>query len=275
MIAFAVIFLGTAMLAAPLCIPAEAVAARTLAGYAAAACLLRVIDLACAPETFRPVQRIAILILPIVDPRRVSRMRERGFPWGRAVAGIALGAASMALFVTAHLFFAAEPPFGSTRQFARSMMAALAVLAAGESMDRLVRVAGAAAGFEIPPLYRAPALSRTLVEFWGQRWNLPVTTWLREHIHAPLARVGLRRTGTLLAFAVSGLVHVYPTAIGAGLAPAMAMGAFFLVHGAAVALEPRLGARSWPRALGHAYVVAIFALTMPLFSEALLRSIGF
>ncbi|WP_394830220.1 membrane bound O-acyl transferase family-domain-containing protein [Pendulispora rubella] len=270
----AVILLGAAMLAAPLCIPAEAVAARTLAGYSVAACLLRVIDIARAPETFGPAQRMVILLFPLVDPRRVSRMRERRFPRSLAFAGMLLGAASMALFFMAHRFFAAEVPFGSARQLARSMTAALAVLAAGESLDRLVRTAGAAAGFEIPPLYRAPALSRTLVEFWGQRWNLPVSTWLREHIHAPLARAGFRRMGTLLAFTVSGLVHVYPTFIGAGLGPAAAMGSFFLVHGALVAVESRLPVRRWPRALGIAYVAAIFALTMPLFSEALLRSMG-
>ncbi len=62
-------------------------------------------------------------------------------------------------------------------------------------------------GVPVTPLMRAPLLSRSLGEFWGERWN----TAFHQLAGRFLFRPTLRKTGagvaTMLVFLVSGLVH--------------------------------------------------------------------
>jgi len=114
-------------------------------------------------------------------------------------------------------------------------------------------------------------LSRTLAEFWGLRWNRVIGRLLRRNCFEPLARRGAPMLGVLLAFAVSGLLHFYLVLPAAGLVPAIWIGSFFAVHGILCLVETRLAVRRWPAVAGHAFVVAAFVATIPLFSEPLLR----
>jgi hypothetical protein len=224
-----------------------------------------------APASFRPWQRVAILTL-VFDPRTARPIPHR-FDGGRWALGLLLSAAGIVLFVLASHLSDGRPAFGSLREWLRALTAAAGLYLVAEGSERIAAAGATLLGYSVPSLHRTPGRSRTLGEFWGQRWNRLVGAWLREHCYAPLARAGFSRLGTLAAFGASALIHVYPTALSVGAGPAAAMGAFFVVQGTMVVVESRVGARRWPAWLGHAYVITAFALTVPLFSEALLRSL--
>jgi alginate O-acetyltransferase complex protein AlgI len=81
-----------------------------------------------------------------------------------------------------------------------------------------------------------PLLSRSLSEFWGQRWNLGFRQLAHEFIFVPLhRRIGVTATG-LLVFVLSGLIHdlviSVPARAGYGLPTA-----YFAIQGCGVSAE--------------------------------------
>jgi Membrane bound O-acyl transferase family len=104
-----------------------------------------------------------------------------------------------------------------------------------------------AVGIDAKPIMSNPAISATLSEFWGKRWNLGFRQLAHDFIFRPL----LKRTGTMVAglfvFAASGLIHdlviSLPARGGFGLPTA-----YFLIQGLGVifersALASRIGLR--------------------------------
>jgi hypothetical protein len=65
---------------------------------------------------------------------------------------------------------------------------ALVMYALGETGDALFRVLLASSALRGPPIHRTPIVATSLREFWGERWNLVVNRWLREHCFLPWAR---------------------------------------------------------------------------------------
>jgi alginate O-acetyltransferase complex protein AlgI len=65
-------------------------------------------------------------------------------------------------------------------------------------------------GFDIPPNFDAPYLSRNITEFW-RRWHISLSTWLREHIYFPLGgnRKGKARQALniMVVMLAAGLWH--------------------------------------------------------------------
>lgn len=97
-------------------------------------------------------------------------------------------------------------------------------------------------GVDCRPLFRAPLLSKSLTEFWGQRWNLAFSEMTTLGVYRPLrARVGTR-AATGAAFLFSGLLHELaislPVKAGFGL-PLL----YFALHAVAMSREQR-----WERA---------------------------
>jgi Membrane bound O-acyl transferase family len=129
-------------------------------------------------------------------------------------------------------------------------------------------------GFRHRPYQRHPILSRSIAEFWGVRWSSVIHRWLRSNVYEPLARRGAPRTGITAAFLASGVLHAYIVWPSAGIVPALWMLAFFGLHGIAMIVERRLGLRRLPRPLARAFVIGVFAATVPLFMEAILQAIG-
>jgi hypothetical protein len=129
-------------------------------------------------------------------------------------------------------------------------------------------------GWRHRPYQRHPILSRTIAEFWGVRWSSVVHAWLRTNVYGPLARRGAPRAGIVAAFGVSALLHAYIVWPAAGLVPALWMLAFFVAHGVFMVIEAKLRVRLWPVPARRAFVVAVFALTVPLFMEPILRALG-
>ncbi|KAL8127362.1 hypothetical protein AgCh_014325 [Apium graveolens] len=84
-------------------------------------------------------------------------------------------------------------------------------------------------GVELEPASNEPYLSTSLQDFWGKRWNLTVTTTLRETVYQPVRKALEKVTGKDLApvpaviatFLVSGLMHE----LGGGRAKELGAGA--------------------------------------------------
>ena len=114
----------------------------------------------------------------------------------------------------------------------------------------LLGLAWRRAGFAVEPIMRAPVLSQSPGEFWGQRWNLAFSRIAHDYFLLPTRRK-LGIGGAIFAtFAVSGLIHdlviSVPARGGYGL-PTM----YFLIQGLSVifartAFAGKTGsARSW------------------------------
>jgi hypothetical protein len=130
-------------------------------------------------------------------------------------------------------------------------------------------------GLDVPAVQRAPILSLSLREFWGRRWNLPVSAWLKQFVFRPLARRGYGGWGLLAAFLVSGLFHGWMVAPGIGTKDAGTLCLFFIVQGPLVLLEAPLGVRGWPPFAARAWTFGWLLGTSPLFLGPLLPVIGF
>jgi hypothetical protein len=269
---FAVVLVAIVALLVPFGIPESHFVWRTVAAYVAIGSLLRFVEVARNPGAFRPTERVAIVVF-LTDPRQVRRVPRRVLVrrWLEALVLDALGALGLYL---AHVLADGAGPFGSVREVERSLVAGAGLLALSEGAQRLFDGIAALFGVALPPVHVAPSRSQTLSEFWGRRWNVVISGWLRAHCYAPLARLGLPRAGVLAAFLASALIHVYPTYIAIGAGPAAAIAGFFLAHGALMVIEARLRVRRWRRGRRVAYVYSALAVTAPLFTEAFLRSMG-
>ncbi|MDC0723462.1 MBOAT family protein [Nannocystis bainbridge] len=123
-------------------------------------------------------------------------------------------------------------------------------------------------------LFDHPLAARGLSEFWGRRWNLPFTEMTQRAVYRPLLPALGRDRAAVLAFAFSGLLHEVAISlpVRAGFGGPML---YFLLHGGATRLEPRLrpafARRPW---LAHAWTVGWLVLPMPLlFHPPFLRGV--
>lgn len=224
----------------------------------------RLLDLAREPREFAPLRRVAH-VLAIVDSRRVVLVSPgldlRAF--GRA----ALAAAGGYLSLWTGVVLA--PQLGGLPL--RWLAGAVFMYCFAECAAGLLAGLGRLLGARIPPVHRHPILARSLRDFWGERWNLVVNRWLRQHCFIPLARRGRPGAGLALAFAVSVGLHMW--IVGAALDGAMVLStaAFFSLQGLLLALEGPLGVRHWPRARARVWALAGTAIPSPLFTEPMLR----
>jgi alginate O-acetyltransferase complex protein AlgI len=131
-------------------------------------------------------------------------------------------------------------------------------------------------GVDAPPIMNAPLRSTSVGEFWSRRWNGAFNQLALQLVFRPLARRTGTTTATLVAFLVSGLVHELVISLPAGAGYGLPTG-YFLMQGAALLVEHRLGMRSWVFTM---LVVAAPAywLFHPLFVERVIlpfmRTIG-
>jgi low affinity Fe/Cu permease len=131
------------------------------------------------------------------------------------------------------------------------------------------------AGYSLPVLHRTPIAARSVGEFWGQRWNIIVSAWLRTFVFWPLARRGIAGIGVFCCFLVSGVFHAWPMLVALGTAAALSTMAFFVIQGVAVLAENRLNIHTWPNAVARAWTLVILLVSSPLLSDPGLRLFGF
>jgi len=90
-----------------------------------------------------------------------------------------------------------------------------------------------AAGVPVTSLMRAPLLSRSVSEFWAERWNTAFNRLATRLLFRPFHRVFGLSTATMFVFLISGLIHdlviSLPARGGYGL-PTL----YFLFQGAAI-----------------------------------------
>ncbi len=221
----------------------------------------RVLDLARMPIPLSPVHR-AIFVVALIDTRnlRWSRPRVDLGAFTKTAVWVPIGLA--ALWAAAQCV---------DQRPLRWALGALVVYALGEALEGLLRGLVGLVGAETPPLHRDPIVSRSLREFWGERWNLVVNRWLRTHCYLPMARRRRPALGLGLAFLASAALHAW--FIGVALGPAMAasIGLYFVIEGLLLALEGPLGVERWPEPLGRAWMLACTLLPSPLIVEPILR----
>jgi hypothetical protein len=131
------------------------------------------------------------------------------------------------------------------------------------------------AGFAPPLLHVSPALSSSVQEFWGERWNRIVSAWFGDNIFRPLARRRHPILGAIASFAFSAILHAYIAWVAVGFAMAACMVVFFLAQAVIVLLERRLSVRAWAPFYGHVWTIAWMTLLSPLFVEGTVRALGY
>ena len=200
------------------------------------------------------------------DVRRVRRVAP-AFDRRAWLRVICFGAVT---FIAAALVIELAEAQNLGARFAYGVAGLVWAYASFDALTALVRAVYRLFGVEVPPLHDDPIVSRSLAEFWGRRWNLMVERMLHDHAFRPVARRAGVGAAVLAAFGASALLHFWLLMRSGGLAMAVSMGGFFLVHGVLVLVERAIGVRRFPRWLGHVWTVTALLATLPLFLPPLL-----
>ena len=86
------------------------------------------------------------------------------------------------------------------------------------------------------PIMNRPLRSTSVSEFWGRRWNAAFNDLAARLVFRPVARHTTVFAATLIAFAVSGLIHELVISLPAGAGFGLPT-AYFLVQGLGVLAE--------------------------------------
>jgi alginate O-acetyltransferase complex protein AlgI len=89
---------------------------------------------------------------------------------------------------------------------------------------------------DAPPIMNRPLRSTSVSEFWARRWNAAFNDLAVRLVFRPAARHTTVFTATLIAFAVSGLVHELVISLPAGAGFGLPT-AYFLFQGLGVLVE--------------------------------------
>lgn len=230
--------------------------------------LLKTMQIAASGSHWPAARRLWHLF-GVVDTRHARRV-----PPSLDVRGLGVVALNGVLLVAA---VAALTGLGGLSGFARTLAWVLATAALAyssfEVLSGLVHVAYLAGGVDLPTVQRNPIASRSLAEFWGQRWNRVVGGWLREFFFDPLARRRRPQLGLAASFGASAAIHAWLIfALGADAAAMMA--AYFLLQGAALFVESRIGLRRAPPILGRAWAIGVLLAPLPLLLGPWTQALG-
>ena len=194
------------------------------------ACLfwLRTVDLVVTPRWQPSAVRRVAHVFSVVDTRDLTP-HPRSVPISAIVGAALYGAvAALALVLVATFVTSFH---GTEAKLVRWGVGLIAVYSMVDAGSRMTAIGYRAAGFSTPVLHRAPILSRTVGEFWAERWNLTISRYFRRHLFLPLARRRRARLGLCMSFVASAVAHFYIAWAAVGeVGWAAAMGAFFLVQ---------------------------------------------
>ncbi len=123
-------------------------------------------------------------------------------------------------------------------------------------------------GVPVDRLFRAPLRARSLGEFWSRRWNIGFSEMIALVVHRPLRKSAGEDVALAGSFLASGLLHelAISVPVGAGYGRPTA---YFLLHGALVAIERRMA-----QPPGYLWTIFWLAAPMPLlFHPPFLRGV--
>jgi hypothetical protein len=206
-------------------------------------------------------------LISVIDSRRLKRLA----PCIDRASWLRVGAFGLPTAITVWLLLRSGTASGVAGYSVRWMFGALWAYTSIETLAALAVASGRLAGVEFPKLHDNPILSRTLGEFWGQRWNLSVHYMLLDHCFRPLARRAGFSIAILGTFAASAVLHSWLVLAAGGLLMAASMASFFLLQGVLAIVEQRLGVRHWRRPMQHGWTMGCVLLTLPLLLEPLLK----
>ena len=231
-------------------------------------CLFRTVDLVRERRRWPFWRRLLLMSYPF-DSRSAARA-PRALDGARLLA--ALG---YALLAAAGLWVALvlAPAGGAGHWALRWGGGAVFAYCVPDAVVSFCTFVHRAVGVVMPPVHRAPILSRSLQEFWGERWNLVVHGWLARHCFFPLARRRSPQLGVAAAFGASTALHAWLALVVVGAGAAVTMGSFFVVQGVLVLVQRRLRAARWPGPLARAFTVVALLVPVPLFVEPALAAI--
>lgn len=126
-------------------------------------------------------------------------------------------------------------------------------------------------GLTVPGVLNSPVLSRSIGEFWTERWNPGASVFFRKACYEPLARHG-RVRALFAAFIVSGIWHWLLAYVVLGRwGMSVVWGAFFFVQPLLILLERRMNVRRWRPAAARGWTLSALAVTCPLIVEPMLQ----
>jgi hypothetical protein len=244
---------GLGLLVLPVVVSADRPLSRALVAIFAATFVIKLYDLHRGAER-RSVPTWPAYLLFLASPfchvfRRLGSAplptsRQNLVRFGRGVVLVAVGAAC---FAVARI---TDPGSFLLEHAAKVTFGFVIVYGCAEIAFVLWSLAGLR-GF---PQFDNFFAARTPADFW-RRYNRPVTQYMFENVFRPVGGARAPVRATLAAFLVSGVLHEYIADIALQDVQGFQL-AFFMIHGAAVAVTQRL------RPGGRAAVVAGIAATI-------------
>lgn len=240
--------------------------ARGLLAFLAGCSLFIGVKIAFSEEPLSIRGRL-LQVVALSGSRRAGRVPAKLSPRAIGWLILYLALAGMALLVLLH----ARHQVGAIHSIERLSAGVLLLYAVVQFVFDFANFCFWAAGSSLDSLHRTPIAARSLAEFWSQRWNRVVSAWLHTFIFLPLARRRCPRLGVFCAFLVSGVLHGWVILVAIGTSGALAILLFFLVQGAFVLAEHRLGVHAWPVSLARGWTLAVLLASSPLIIDPYLR----
>jgi len=131
-------------------------------------------------------------------------------------------------------------------------------------------------GFASYSGFDAPFTATSLAAFWGKRWNKEVQCLLHRNVHSRLVSQYGKELAAHCTFAASGILHVTPLAAALlssevslwfTLAACGSTFLFFVLQGYLVAIQKKMGVKTWPSWLGWVCTMLALVMTTPLATE--------
>jgi D-alanyl-lipoteichoic acid acyltransferase DltB (MBOAT superfamily) len=252
-------------LAAPFALRSESMLLRGLVAFGVAIGFLRLVDLASERTALTPLRRI-MHATATVDLRRVPHT-ARTLHVPSLVRFLLLGS----IVVVAYTFIANVPPADPLMRIARWFAGCVAAYAQIDAFAAFATLVFRGLGYDVPRFHDDPIKSRTVAEFWGERWNLIVGRWLRAHCFMPLARKRRPLAGLAAAFAASTVLHVY---LAWAVLDAQAAGMWALFFAAQIPIllvERALRVSTWPHWSARIWTIGVLCAVSPLFVAPVIR----
>ncbi|MDC0706871.1 MBOAT family protein [Stigmatella sp. ncwal1] len=261
------VLVSCAALALPFLVPYEYPTFRAFLGLGGIWFMARVVELVKSSRSLSPQQRMwhAVALIDVRKARKISPRLD-----GAALTRL-LVAAPLVVLAWGLLAYGSPLLPGGFRLAVRWGAGLVFLYMAVEVCVALVLLVYGRLGWDPRPLHEDPLLSRTISEFWNQRWNQIVHRFLRQYVFVPMARRSNAWGGTAAVFAVSGLGHAFFMLPAVGPFYAGMMGAFFLIQLPWLWLERVLAVRRWPAPLAHLWTVSLLGGSSPLFIEPILQ----